>query len=89
MKSRDQLLDNSEITTKHNILLQYGECDLDEYFIDNAQPILYHEIGSFWENLFDVAKAIERIHNLRTDSHGVQTNRSDSCDHHYVSAAGC
>jgi hypothetical protein len=55
---------------KHNILLQFGESDLEEYFVDNAQPIMFHEIGSFWRSLFDVARAIERIHNLETSNGG-------------------
>ncbi|KAF2477652.1 uncharacterized protein BDR25DRAFT_299514 [Lindgomyces ingoldianus] len=62
--------DNREKGTKgktYNLLLEYGERDLDEYFADltNVAPVRSPEIIRFWESLFKVAIAIERIHNLK------------------------
>jgi hypothetical protein len=48
----------------HNILLEYGELDLSEYFADNVPPYLQSEIESFWERLFAVANAVRSIHRL-------------------------
>jgi hypothetical protein len=51
----------------HNILLEYGQFDLDEYFADKRSypPIRGAEILSFWQSLFEIADAIRRIHNLK------------------------
>lgn len=50
----------------HNILLEYGQFDLDEYFADKRSypPIRGAEIRLFWQSLFEIADAIRRIHNL-------------------------
>jgi hypothetical protein len=61
----------TDIITTYNILLEYGECDLDEFFIDRTPPVLANETRFFWERLFEVAKALERIHNLTVDSDGM------------------
>lgn len=55
-------------TTTHNILLEYGEMDLDEFFIMRKPPVLQTEIESFWKGLFEVADAVEGIHNLKIKS---------------------
>ena len=60
---------SEEITeTTHNILLEYGELDLDEYFIERLPPVLQTEIETFWKALFEVADAVEAIHNLETST---------------------
>ncbi|KAF2811553.1 uncharacterized protein BDZ99DRAFT_518812 [Mytilinidion resinicola] len=50
----------------HNILLEYGDQDLDEYFADEESypPVLTTEITVFWKSLFKVADAISTIHTL-------------------------
>jgi hypothetical protein len=50
----------------HNILLEYGELDLDEFFADTLHypPILTTEIIGFWTALFKIADALQKIHNL-------------------------
>jgi hypothetical protein len=60
-----------ETTTTYNILLEFGECDLDEFFIERNPPVLPNEVEAFWKSLFDVANAVERIHNLKTESDGM------------------
>ncbi|QDS74920.1 hypothetical protein FKW77_004200 [Venturia effusa] len=48
-----------------NLLLEYGEQDLDEFFFQDRPPRLALEIHQFWSDLFEVAKALARVHNLR------------------------
>lgn len=48
----------------YNILLEYGEDDLNEYFIVHSPPTLGREILDFWEKLFQIADALQRVHNL-------------------------
>ncbi|KAI1739728.1 hypothetical protein F4680DRAFT_466241 [Xylaria scruposa] len=48
----------------HNILLEYGENDLNEYFYVHSPPTLGREIIDFWENLFQIVDALQRVHNL-------------------------
>lgn len=50
----------------YNLLLEFGERDLEEYCADltNVPPVRSCEIIRFWESLFKVAAAIEKIHNL-------------------------
>ena len=59
-------LPGPSMVTTHNILYEYGEVDLDEYFVQNHPPLLAQEILNFWETLYAVAGAIEAIHDLRT-----------------------
>lgn len=57
---------NQESTTKatQNILLEYGDRDLDDLFYFQLPPVLQTEIEEFWNHLFEVADAVEKIHNL-------------------------
>ncbi|KAI0970661.1 hypothetical protein F4678DRAFT_114797 [Xylaria arbuscula] len=48
----------------YNILLEFGEDDLNEYFLVYSPPTLGREIIDFWENLFQVVDALQRVHNL-------------------------
>lgn len=57
-------------TSTWNIILEYGDYDLHEYFMRVAPPVLQSEIGSFWEDLFDVAHAVKGIHHLSIDEIG-------------------
>lgn len=52
----------------HHIMLEYGEMDLDEYLAETYPPVLNGEIRQFWEELFGVARTLERIQNLKYDS---------------------
>ncbi|KAI0186993.1 hypothetical protein EV127DRAFT_410763 [Xylaria flabelliformis] len=54
----------SEPRISHNILLEYGENDLNEYFYVHSPPVLGREIIDFWENLFQIVDALQRVHNL-------------------------
>lgn len=49
----------------YNILLEYGQFDLDEYFADKGSypPVRATEIRLFWTSLFEVADALCRLHN--------------------------
>lgn len=55
--------------TTCNILLEFGDLDLDEFFAERSPPILPSEIVDFWKDLFEISEAVQRIHNLeiRTD----------------------
>ncbi|KAG4441125.1 hypothetical protein IFR05_003415 [Cadophora sp. M221] len=47
-----------------NILLEYGDLDLEEYFLERLPPVFADEILGFWEDLFEVGGAIKGVHNL-------------------------
>jgi serine/threonine protein kinase len=49
----------------YNILLEYGELDLDRYFEENLPPILEGEVSDFWKDMFDVADAVKGIHEMK------------------------
>ncbi|KAJ9660233.1 hypothetical protein H2201_006979 [Coniosporium apollinis] len=51
----------------YNILLEYGELDLEETFAQRQPPVFPDEIESFWKALFEVADAVDKIHNLKVD----------------------
>ncbi|KFZ05322.1 hypothetical protein V501_08467 [Pseudogymnoascus sp. VKM F-4519 (FW-2642)] len=53
-----------------NIILEYGDHDLDEYFMEFVPPVFQSEIKSFWECLFDVADAVKHIHHLKVNTEG-------------------
>ncbi|KAF1851033.1 uncharacterized protein K460DRAFT_26715 [Cucurbitaria berberidis CBS 394.84] len=50
----------------YNLLLEYGEQDLYQYWADetNVPPVRADEIVREWESLFEVADAIRHVHNL-------------------------
>lgn len=48
----------------HNILLEFGELDLVEFFAETSPPIRNSEIIEFWDSMFKVADALQRFHNL-------------------------
>lgn len=48
-----------------NLLLEYGEQDLDEFFFQDRPPCLTLEIHQFWSDLLEIAKALARVHNLQ------------------------
>lgn len=48
--------------TKHNIILEYGQQDLDEYLADTYPPVLNAEIIAFWEEIFKVAYTLRDLH---------------------------
>lgn len=54
----------------HNILLEYGESDLTEYFADNLPPYFQPEVEAFYKELFLVADAVKSIHNYKINEGG-------------------
>ena len=60
----------TKFRTTYNILLEYGEQDLDEYLALRYPPVLNSEIINFWENIFGVATTLKEIHNLKYKSPG-------------------
>lgn len=66
----------SEAETKtkvtYNILLEFGELDLDRYFEETLPPILEGEVGDFWKDMFDVADAVKGIHDVKISTGGMQ-----------------
>jgi hypothetical protein len=52
----------------YNILLEFCDLDLDEFFYYRLPPLLEIEVEGFWTALLDVADAIEGIHNLKADT---------------------
>jgi hypothetical protein len=60
-----------KIKLTYNILLEFGDVDLEEFFAVRLPPVFQPEVGAFWKGLFEVADALEGIHNLKVDSSGV------------------
>lgn len=58
--------------TTYNILLEYGEFDLEEYFVERLPPANPNEIREFWTSLFAVADALKGIHTFENDRAGVR-----------------
>ncbi|KAI1148032.1 kinase-like domain-containing protein [Nemania diffusa] len=63
----------------YNILLEYGEDDLNEYFIVHSPPTLGSEILDFWGNLFQIAEALRKVHNLETKTNNGNLIRFEGC----------
>ncbi len=61
---------NACFKTTHNIILEYGESDLEECFAETAPPFLQSEVDAFWRGLFVVADAVKSIHNLKVEKEG-------------------
>jgi len=53
-----------------NILLEYGDYDLDEFFNTATPPSFPADIWAFWKNMFGLADAVDSIHNLRVEIGG-------------------
>jgi hypothetical protein len=49
----------------YNILLEYGQYDLEERFLFARSPVFGKELLEFWKDLFEVADAVEGVHNLK------------------------
>lgn len=47
-----------------NILLEWGEADLEDFFAERQPPVFGSEVRIFWKELFDVAEALPRVHNF-------------------------
>ncbi|KAI1101815.1 hypothetical protein F4804DRAFT_314785 [Jackrogersella minutella] len=60
-----------------NILLEYGEEDLEEFFVSprNCPPNLNPETIQFWNSLANVAKALDAMHDLELER---ENGRHDS-----------
>ena len=73
--SFDETQPNGSIEKTYNILLEFGEMDLDQYFADedSEPPVRTREINRFWESLFKVAKALKTFHNLSFEWDNEQT----------------
>lgn len=65
---------NGHAGTTYNILLEFGEWDLEDFFLDRLPPALQIEVEQFWGNLFGVADAVEHIHNFAKPRAGVRRN---------------
>jgi hypothetical protein len=57
---------NGHLGRTYNLLLEYGELDLDQYWADetNVPPVRAMEIIRYWEKLFEIAVAIRQVHHL-------------------------
>ena len=50
--------------TTYNLVLEYGEFDLNQYFHYYLPPVLEKEQLAFWSDLFLVAHAVQGIHDF-------------------------
>ena len=63
-------MSDEEVRRTYNIILEFGECDLDEYFAEYLPPVTQTEVEKFWEGLFEVADAVKGVHSLQTNTDG-------------------
>ncbi|KAI1209587.1 uncharacterized protein F4807DRAFT_97731 [Annulohypoxylon truncatum] len=65
----DEQLEDGSVCHTWNILLEYGEEDLDEFFASrrNYPPNLNPETLQFWNSLANVAQALDSVHNLELE----------------------
>jgi hypothetical protein len=57
----------------YNILLEFGDCDLETVFDEEMVPlVLQGDIDRFWINLFRVAKTLTQIHTSKHETDGVR-----------------
>jgi hypothetical protein len=56
----------SRMYKTHNLILEYGDQDLDEYLLDPdiCPPVHMKEIGVFYNRVFTIAQALKEIHTL-------------------------
>jgi hypothetical protein len=50
--------------TSYNIVLDFGRKDLVELYYSESPPCESHRINESWEMVFDLAKALDTIHNF-------------------------
>jgi hypothetical protein len=75
---RDQQFDQKNTKESHehnvptlNILLEYGDCNLGEYFAERfLPPVTFEEILRFWKDLVDIPRAVRDLHYLERDKGG-------------------
>ncbi|KAK6824952.1 hypothetical protein PG987_012446 [Apiospora arundinis] len=61
----DEETDGQRVVRTWNLLLEFGDLDLEElFFSPKDPPSAFDTILGFWEALSKVAEAVERIHNL-------------------------
>ncbi|KAH0271672.1 hypothetical protein KCU91_g7231, partial [Aureobasidium melanogenum] len=53
--------------THYNILLEFADLNLHEFFMDFDPPQLAEEVNSQWAELCEIASAIETLHNFEYD----------------------
>jgi hypothetical protein len=72
--AEEQASEQYEPKHSYNILLQYGDFDLDDYFKESLPPVLQVEIEAFWSDLFQVVDGLEGIHHLKikVENHSVE-----------------
>ncbi len=58
---------HEKVEFNYNILLEYSLLDLDEVFGVRLPPVFPNEIESFWKALFNVADAVDKLHNLKVE----------------------
>ncbi|KAM7201206.1 hypothetical protein V8F20_004952 [Naviculisporaceae sp. PSN 640] len=63
------------LRTTHNILLEFGDLDLDEYLAVRYPPVLNAEIIAFWEDIFSVAATLDNLHNFKYERGDGATRR--------------
>ena len=48
-----------------HLLLEWGRCDLADYFEEIPTPATALETLKFWEDMYQVALALANIHNIK------------------------
>ncbi|KAK8077667.1 serine/threonine protein kinase [Apiospora saccharicola] len=61
----EENIDAQGVVCTSNLLLEYGDFDLEELFLSKSPPTCFETTVEFWEALFKVAEAVDGIHNLR------------------------
>lgn len=53
-----------------NIILEYADYDLHEYFREFAPPVFQSEANFFWTSMFEVAHAVKNMHDFTVNKDG-------------------
>ena len=63
---RDEM-DGQEQTSKrtYHILLEFGSCDLTDYFVQYFPPLFPADGYEFWNDLCKVVETVKGIHTIR------------------------
>lgn len=56
----------------HNLLLEFGDLDLREYYARTSPPSTASGIFAFWKNVFKVLEAVRDLHSFNFDKAGVR-----------------
>lgn len=65
-----ETLVDGKIEKTYNLLMEFGDNDLDEYFATSQPPATTEDTIAFWRNLSRIAQALSLIHDFKHSPQG-------------------